>query len=262
MQKAETKDVDVKSFLPDKKARAQWEATTKAQLSQAYLDYIITNNRETTPDKQPNLLRTPPAVEPLPVEKAHVMMLPLMDISSGSAEGVGQVLDHVATITGRPLKDHPGDLQVVEGDVGTCINLESCRSKLQPAGRKYESMINYLTIPGAAHTMWNVGHWYILGGWGHAEDDKDMPFSKSWESLAGKTERPASKKDFGLIMRMINHTHFATMVWCLNEVIKTRSPTPDLLDNATAKSILEETHAKAQEPKFKGLLPGTHSMLN
>ncbi|EGG03802.1 uncharacterized protein MELLADRAFT_109021 [Melampsora larici-populina 98AG31] len=133
MHQAETKEVDVKTFLPDKKAWAQWEEPTKAQLSQAYLDYIITNNRDIIPEKQPNLSRTSPAVEPLPVKKADVMMLPLMDLYSGLAK-----------------------------------------------------------------------------------DDKDIPFSKSWESLAGKTERPAAKKDFSLIMRMINHTHFATMVWCLN----------------------------------------------
>lgn len=126
MHKADTKDVDVKSFLPDKKTWAQWEETNKAQLSQAYLEYIITNNQEIVPKKPPNLSQTLAAVEALPVEKADVMMFPLMDISSGSAEGVGQVLDHVASITGRPLKDHPHDLQVVEGDVGMCMNLESC----------------------------------------------------------------------------------------------------------------------------------------
>lgn len=164
----------------------------------------------------------PPPVEPILAEKADLAMLPLIDLLCGSAQGVGEVLNYISKLTGRPLKDHPNNLQIVEGDVGTCINLESCRIKLHPAGRQYESMINYLTLPGGAHTMWNIGQWQILGGWGQAGDDKDLPYSKAWLLLAGKTgkgERPAIKKDFGVIMRMIYQIHFATMVWCLRFVL-------------------------------------------
>lgn len=113
------------------------------------------------------------------------------------------------------LKAFPDDLQVVEGDVGTCINLESYRLKLHPAGQQHKSMINYLTLPGAAHTMWNVAQWNILGGWGDSDDLKDLPFAKSWEALTGTVVRPTIKKDFGVIMRMIYHLHFASMVWCM-----------------------------------------------
>ncbi|EGF97362.1 uncharacterized protein MELLADRAFT_70048 [Melampsora larici-populina 98AG31] len=241
MRDAEEKEVDVKDFLPSLPERAHWKDTIDAQLGQAYLDYIVTENRTLEPAKLPNLTRTPPSLDPLPAEKPDVVMLPLMDLSCGSAEGVGQVLDHVANITGRPLKDNAHDLQVVEGDVGTCINLESYRAKLHPAGRRYESMINYLTLPGAAHSMWNVGQWQILGGWGTKEDTKDLPYSKSWEVLSGKTEKPVVKKDFGVIMRMIYHIHFATMVWCLRDVIRSQSKTPDLSDTNTAKSIIDQT---------------------
>lgn len=244
MRDAEDLVVHAKYLLPDVPERAHWTKTTKAQLGQAYLDYIATEDRTVTPKVLPKIACTPPQVEQIPIEKADIIMLPLMEFSCGSSEGVGQVLDHVSNVTGRSLKEFPDDLQVVEGDVGTCINLESYRSKLHPAGNRHESMINYLTLPGAAHTMWNVGQWQVLGGWGNAEDLKDLPYSKGWEALTGKAVWPAIKKDFGVIMRIIYHLHFASLVWCMRQVIKKRSGSTDILDTETANSIIEETHSK------------------
>lgn len=155
-------------------------------------------------------------------EKPDLVILPLIEISRGSAQGVGEVLDYIASVTGRPLKDHLNDLQILEGNVGTCINLESCRGKLHPAGRRYESMNNQPPdLSGGAHTMWNIGQWKILGGRGQTGDDKDLLYSKARLLLsgrAGKGERPVIEKDFRVIMRMIYQTHFATMVWCLRFV--------------------------------------------
>lgn len=125
MREAEKKKVEAKDFLPGIPERARWKDTIKAQLNQAYLDYIITQDHTTTPIVIPNLPRDPPPLEELVLEKPNLIMLPLMDLSCGSAEGVGQVLERVGILTDRPLKDNPDDLQVIEGDVGTCINLES-----------------------------------------------------------------------------------------------------------------------------------------
>lgn len=123
-------------------------------------------------------------------------------------------------------------------------------------------MVNYLTVPGAAHTMWNVAQWQVLGGWGYPADESDMAFSKAWETLSGKSVRPVSKKDFGVIMRMIHHIYFATVVWCMrsvislktvgqtqsnncvfnfSEVIRRRAKIPNISDTEEARSIIEQT---------------------
>lgn len=52
MRKAETMDVDVKHLLPTIPERAHWKETIKAQLGQAYLNYVVTNNRTITPEKK------------------------------------------------------------------------------------------------------------------------------------------------------------------------------------------------------------------
>lgn len=104
MQEAEDKEVHAKYFLPDIRERAHWDETIKAQLGQAYLDYIATQNRTVTPQELPKVARRPPKVVQLPIEKADVVMLPLMDISCGSSEGVGHVLDHVSNSTGRTFE--------------------------------------------------------------------------------------------------------------------------------------------------------------
>lgn len=153
MREAESKSVGVKDLIPSVPERARWKETIKAQLSQGYQDYITTNNQTMIPQIFLKLSRHSSPVEPLVLETPELLMLPLMDLSCGSAVGVGQVLERVGNLTGQPVKDFPDDLQVIEGDVGTCINLESHRAKLQPAGNKHESMANYLTIPGGAHTM-------------------------------------------------------------------------------------------------------------
>lgn len=52
-------------------------------------------------------------------------MLEMMDIPSGSAAGVGKVLRAVSHQVAVPMADKADKVQVVEGDVGTCLNLES-----------------------------------------------------------------------------------------------------------------------------------------
>lgn len=90
----------------------------------------------------------------------------------GSAQGISQVLEEVAKQIGRPWKDYSDKLQVVEGDVGTCVNFEALQNKRMPAGNQHEGLHNFLTVPGAAHTMWNFAHSLLLSTWGDPKDCK------------------------------------------------------------------------------------------
>lgn len=96
-----------------------------------------------------------------------------------------------------------GYLQVFEGDVGTCIIIESLRQQRLPLGKTDEGLHNFLSIPGAAHTLWNSAHAILLHHWGNHTDGQDTGIWRTWVSLDGKPDPPTAKKDYGKIMHIV-----------------------------------------------------------
>lgn len=103
------------------------------------------------------LVQHPPPIEKLDNEEADIHMLRLIDAPDHSAEGVGLLLEEVRKQTGRSPDLTVADLQVVEGDVGTCINIESLRQhRLATSMRACKTFSQYLeqhTHCGTMHML-------------------------------------------------------------------------------------------------------------
>lgn len=215
MRDAGSIPVDLLTFLPNKAESIHWESTIKAQLSQALIELIVTPNIQDSHKSKPKLTTVPPPIEPIDLYEPNILMLKLMDASDNSAEGVGQLIEQICNQIGYSPEKFSEALQIFEGDVGTCLNIESLRNKRHPARNQSESLDNVLSVPGAAHTLWNFAEWIFNLHYGVEQDSQDTGAWRTWHSLGGTGSRNSGKKDFNTTMVMIHKVHSAQLVFCL-----------------------------------------------
>lgn len=211
MMDCRSRPVHVESFFPDVEEATHWSRVLKSQLACALMDYIIPKDSI----QKPKLSRCPPVIDQIDLRKAEIHMLRMMDASDNSAEGVGQMLEQIGMQLGTNDTEVAEMLQILEGDLGTNMNIESLRKKRHPSGHLHEALKYVLTVPGAAHTLWNIAQAILTHNWGIEKDYKDNGAWKTWVALGGACDKPVSKKDFNTIMVMIEKIHTATLVSCL-----------------------------------------------
>jgi hypothetical protein len=196
-------------FGPTKASLIHFEAVLKSQITSTVLWYIA----EATNSKV-LLNKNPPPVEPLEPELSNVAMLKLMVASDNSAAGVGEVFTSILQQTGLSAHDFHSRLQLIEGNLGSCILFDSLRTQRVPARRHEESLDNVLAIPGAAHTLWNMSQAIFLAYWGNEKHARDTGAWISLHALGIPAEKPVTKKDYNLMLSHIEKIHEATLVYC------------------------------------------------
>ncbi|KAH9821005.1 hypothetical protein DFH28DRAFT_1190502 [Melampsora americana] len=239
MQTTMNTPVLLSDFLPTHNDTIHWEQSVKAQLNQAWLELIIPGYKPTT-QQSPKLDINPPTIEQIKVEMPSITMLKMMDSPENSAEGIGQLLVLIQKQMGIYNTPHATALQVLEGDLGTCINVEGLRNKRRPRLHADESLDHILTLPGAAHTLWNIGQAVLLHHWGDSENSEDSGAWRFWEALGGKSDRPVAKKDFTSMMTTLRKVHMATLAFCLKDTYKYQSKDLDIYDANQVKDVVDE----------------------
>lgn len=215
MRDGMSKTVNLKLFLATEEESQQWVSTIKAQLSHVLMEYLVKPHQDSSSKSKIKLKTSPPPVEKIEVYKPNILMLKLMDASDNSAEGVGQLIEQICKQINFNPEKFEEDLQVFEGDVGTCMNLESLRQKRHPSRNSPESLHNVLSVPGAAHTLWNFAEWIFKLHYGNEKDSHDIGAWRTWQSLGGKGDKKSAKKDFNTTMVMIQKVHTANLLFCL-----------------------------------------------
>lgn len=215
MRDGSSKRSSLKTFMFDKEESDHWVLVLKSQLASALVQYVVKTLIQDSGGSKPDIPTKPPPIDPIDLYKPDVLMLKMMDASDNSAEGVGQLIEQICGQISFTSEKFSDSLQVVEGDVGTCNNIESLRRKRHPAQSKSESLQNILSVPGAAHTLWNYGEWIFNMHYGDEQDSQDTGVWRTWEALGGKPGRQKGKKDFNTTMVMIHHVHHASLVYCL-----------------------------------------------
>lgn len=206
--------IQLKLFRPTSKEMTHWRAVLKSQLARVMYKYVISGG-----DGPSGLMATrPPPIDPIPLHKSPLFLLGLMDAPDNSADGVSQILDDVASQCGLKVEDMLNHLQVVEGDLGTCQNIESLCKRRFPAGSAIGGLDNLLTIPGVSHIMWNVAQSLLTHHWGDTRNAKDTGAWKSWQSLGGSAGKLPASMDFNMVMRATHRIHTATLVSCLRYI--------------------------------------------
>ncbi|KAA1119813.1 hypothetical protein PGT21_034695 [Puccinia graminis f. sp. tritici] len=202
--------IQPRMFAPSLQSTNHFEATLKSQITQVILRYIATPF-----DREVELAKDPPAVQPLAPELPNISMLKLMIASDNSATGVGEVFTGVIQQSGLTPEEFHSRLQLVEGDLGSCNIFDSLRAQRTPVRRHASALDNILPIPGAAHTLWNLAQSIFLAHWGDETHSRDTGAWRTLHALGIPADKPVTKKDFNLMLSHIQKIHEVTLIYCV-----------------------------------------------
>ncbi|KAH9808787.1 hypothetical protein DFH28DRAFT_1226289 [Melampsora americana] len=215
INKSKEEPFELHSILPNQDEKSHWKLVLKAQLSQALLDYEIEKNSPAYKTCKASLATVPPPVDAIKWHHPDLMMLKMMSASDSSSGGVAEMLEQCQHQTGEDPIKFARYLQVLEGDMGTCLNFKSIICQRFPASSAQDSLNNVLNLPGLAHTMWNVSSKVISHHWGDPKDSANTGLHPTAGALAMKTDKLPSQQDFNSLMQMIHKSHTATLVFLL-----------------------------------------------
>lgn len=98
------------------------------------MDYMIPKGSFNMPE----LSKSPLTIDTIDLQIAEIRILQMMDASDNSAKGVGQMLQHIANQLGMDPKEVSEMRQILEGNLGTNMNIESLRKKRHPSGHLHK----------------------------------------------------------------------------------------------------------------------------
>ncbi|KAA1081968.1 hypothetical protein PGTUg99_031052 [Puccinia graminis f. sp. tritici] len=202
--------VEPRHFASTFTSDEHFKSTLKSQLTSSFLRYIGSSS-----GKGPSLQDHPPPVRPIKADKPNLTMLKLMMASDNSSEGIGNVFKGLTEQTGLTPEQFSNQLQLVEGDLGTGMNILSLRELRIPASYSKTSLANLLAIPGAAHTMWNFSQSIFLHHWGDQTNRKDTGAWRVLKSLGIPADKPVTKMDFTLMISNMEKIHDADLIYCM-----------------------------------------------
>lgn len=156
-----------------------------------------------------------PLVDQIKAEKPDIDMLKLMDSSDNGSDGISSLYDELVKQTGLPPEEFSTRLQMIEGDLRTCLNFSGLESQRVPSKFSVEALGHLIMIPGAGHTLWNISQAILLYHWGNPDDKKDLGAWRTVVALGGQKDRPTAKKDFTSMIRKIEQAHEATLTACI-----------------------------------------------
>ncbi|KAH9808174.1 hypothetical protein DFH28DRAFT_1196946 [Melampsora americana] len=244
INKSQEEPFELHSILPNQDEKSHWKLVLKAQLSQALLDYEIEKNSPAYKTCKASLAAVPPPVDAIKWHHPDLMMLKMMSASDSSSGGVAEMLEQCQHQTGEDPIKFARYLQVLEGDMGTCLNFESLIRQRFPASSAQDSLNNVLNLPGLAHTMWNVSSKVISHHWGDPKDSADTGLHRTAGALAMKTDKLPSQQDFNSLMQMIHKSHTATLVFLLKQMISNHNPPLKLDQPGVAQSIIDKCYER------------------
>ncbi|KAA1089281.1 hypothetical protein PGT21_012533 [Puccinia graminis f. sp. tritici] len=197
-------------FIPTPEEDIHFEAVMKSQISRVMRQYIAepTNRKFSIPS-------SPPEIELIDCSPPEIQMLKLMDASDNSSEGVGQVLDSIIRQSGLTAEEFCSRLQVMDGDLGTCQNINSLRALRSPSSYSDHALLNITMQLGSAHTLWNISQNILNSHFGDPTKTNDLGAWQYLHALGIPSDKVASKKDFTLMMKNIEKVHEATIFYCI-----------------------------------------------
>ncbi|KAI7955717.1 hypothetical protein MJO29_007116 [Puccinia striiformis f. sp. tritici] len=202
-------------FLPTNKENIHFQAVVKSQIASVLLQYVATPDSCGTP-----IPIVPPVIDPINPAKPDITTLKLMIASDNSAQGIGEVFEAITNQLNIKKSEFFGRLQVFEGDLGTCLNIESLRSQRKPSRHIEDSFENSFTLLGAAHILWNVAQRLLLFHFGDNTNVNDLGAWHCMDALGISSKRLTAKNDFTLMLSHIQKVHEATILHCLLTVMK------------------------------------------
>lgn len=173
LRKNQTSTVDLASLTRTQDKQHRWIQTLKNQI--AVVLFQLVEVRQTV--SKSAFLNLKP-IDQIECEVPNIQMLKMMDSTDNGSDGVGQLLQEVIDQSGLTAKEFSSRIQVLEGDLGTCLNFHGLHKQREPTKVAHENLENILLIPGAGHTLWNISQAILLHHWG---DPNNMNNFGAWQ---------------------------------------------------------------------------------
>ncbi|KAH9458558.1 hypothetical protein MJO28_005620 [Puccinia striiformis f. sp. tritici] len=203
-------------FLPTETENLHFKAVIKSQIARVLLDYIATSSAKNSNNL---VLRDPPPIDQIKAAKPDIHMLKMMVASDNSSAGVDEVLTSIIRQSGLTPEEFYGRFQLMEGDLGTCLNLESLRALRKPSGFAENSLSNIIMLMGASHTLWNISQAIFIHHFGKPNNANDQGAWRTLSALNLPCDKPIAKNDFTSMINNIQKIHEVTILECLLQVM-------------------------------------------
>ncbi|KAA1134644.1 hypothetical protein PGTUg99_011904 [Puccinia graminis f. sp. tritici] len=187
-----------------------WTTVLKCQIAKVILQYIATPS-----DKDVPIISRPPEVKQISHERPDITMLKLMIASDNSAQGVEDVCTGIIQQTDLDETEFYSRLLMLDGDLGTCVNVKCLQNQRFPSSHIENSLDNFCPLLGGAHTLWNIGQAIYTKHFGNNSDSRDSGAWRYLESLGIPSSKTLDKKDFTLMIANMIKIHEATIVHCV-----------------------------------------------
>ena len=143
----------------------------------------------TNKDKSIQINLKPLLIEVLATQKPEMSILKMMIASKKSSEGVAKVYKGWVQQSDLTSEKIASKLTVIEGDLGTCLNLNRLHAQRKPEKLPKESLSNMFTLIGGAHNLWNFAQAFATLDFGESSDSKDLGFWNFFEALSIKSSQ-------------------------------------------------------------------------
>ena len=107
------------------------------------------------------------------------------------------------------------ELQIMDGNLGTALNLESLRSQRKPRGHLENSLGNTFMLLGASHTLWKISQAIFLHHFGNNTNCEDLEAWCTLQALGLPSDWPLAKNDFTLMLTNIKKIYEVSLIYCL-----------------------------------------------
>ncbi|PLW06302.1 hypothetical protein PCANC_28708 [Puccinia coronata f. sp. avenae] len=163
-------------------------------------------------DKEVDIMLHPPPVNVISPKRPNISMLKMMIASNNLAQGIGNVFEDIIKQTCLSEAEFFEKIQVMEGDLGTCLNFESLQAQKKPTRHIIDNFNNCFCLLGAAHVLWNLAQSIYLLHYGNPKDSSDLGAWRILASLGIPSNCPVCKKDFTLMIANMQKIHKATIL--------------------------------------------------
>ncbi|KAA1071813.1 hypothetical protein PGT21_020050 [Puccinia graminis f. sp. tritici] len=138
MKNVSTIDVTPKMFIASGAEDKHWTTVLKCQIAKVILQYIATPS-----DKDVPIISRPPKVEQISHDRPDITMLKLMIASDNSAQGVEDVCTGIIQQTDLDETEFYSRLLMLDGDLGTCVNVKCLQNQRFPSSHTENSLDNF-----------------------------------------------------------------------------------------------------------------------
>ncbi|EFP85762.2 uncharacterized protein PGTG_11091 [Puccinia graminis f. sp. tritici CRL 75-36-700-3] len=171
-----------------------------------------------------------------------------MIASDNSAQGVEDVCTGIIQQTDLDETEFYSRLLMLDGDLGTCVNVKCLQNQRFPSSHIENSLDNFCPLLGGAHTLWNIGQAIYTKHFGNNSDSRDSGAWRYLESLGIPSSKTLDKKDFTLMIANMIKIHEATIVHCvmleMGKKNASLDPEPQELPSKEIAAIIKSTHAR------------------